>query len=428
VEGDVTKRRAPAARTDRARADRPRVLVIGDAIASTGFARVLHSIIERLKDRWEFHHVGINYYGDPHDLDWRIYPACAEGDVLGTNRIHGLIRLVRPELVFALNDIWVLAGYMERLRELPERPKTLMYCPIDAGPIRSGTVERLRGLDRLVTYTRFGKRVVDDAVAELRGREPGFPFAEVAIIPHGVDTHRFYPLNGGPEDVRARRRAVREELLPRRPDLWDGFLVFNGNRNQPRKRIDITLQAFARFAEGLPPNVALYLHMGVEDLGWHLPELARRYRIEDRLVLTDGSHSTPGVPDSMLNRIYNACDVGVNTSVGEGWGLVSFEHAATGAAQLVPRHSACEELWGGSGVLVEPAVTVVTERILTEGKLVAPEAVAEELTRLYRDPELLASVSEASYRTATRPEYGWDRVAEQWDELFREVLSSGREV
>lgn len=303
-----------------------------------------------------------------------------------------------------------------------------MYCPIDAGPIRSGTVERLRGLDRLVTYTRFGKRMVDEALAEVRRGDPGFPFAEVAIIPHGVDTHRFYPLNGGPEDVRGRRFEVRKELLPHRPDLWDGFLVLNGNRNQPRKRIDITLQGFARFAENLPGNVGLYLHMGVEDLGWNLPELARRYGIEDRLVLTNGSHSTPGVPDEMLNRIYNACDVGVNTSVGEGWGLVSFEHAATGAAQVVPRHSACEELWRDSGVLIEPAVTVVTERILTEGKLVAPEAVAEGLARLYHDPELLASVSEASYRSATRPEYDWGRVAEQWDELFREVLSSGREV
>ena len=50
-----------------------------------------------------------------------------------------------------------------------------------------------------------------------------------------------------------------------------------------------------------------------------------------------------------LNRLYGACDVGVNTSCGEGWGLVSFEHALTGAAQVVPRNSVCEELWEGGG-------------------------------------------------------------------------------
>lgn len=427
----MTKRRSRGARPDRghaARPERPRVLVIGDAIASTGFARVLHSIIERLKDRYEFHHVGINYYGDPHDLDWRIYPAGAEGDPSGTNRLHGLVRLVRPDLVFALNDIWVLVEYMDRLRELPDPPRTVMYCPVDAGPVQASMIERLRGLDRLVSYTRFGKRMMEEALAEVRRRDPGFPFPDVDVIPHGVDTHRFYPLNGGPEGLRERRAAIREELLPTRPDLWDGFLVFNGNRNQPRKRIDITLQGFARFAEGLPPNVALYLHMGVEDLGWNIPELARRYGIEDRVVLTSADNWTPGVPDEMLNRIYNACDVGVNTAVGEGWGLVSFEHAATGAAQVVPRHSACEELWEDAGLLLEPAVTVVAEGILTEGRLVSEEAVAEGLARLYRDPELLASLSGASYRAATRPEYGWDRVAERWDGVFREVLSSGREV
>ncbi len=44
---------------------RPRVLVVGDAVAPTGFARVLHSILGRLCDSYEFHHLGINYAGTP---------------------------------------------------------------------------------------------------------------------------------------------------------------------------------------------------------------------------------------------------------------------------------------------------------------------------------------------------------------------------
>ena len=50
---------------------------------------------------------------------------------------------------------------------------------------------------------------------------------------------------------------------------------------------------------------------------------------------------TPGaLSDADLNRLYNACAIGLNTSAGEGFGLVSFEHAATGAPQVVPDHDA----------------------------------------------------------------------------------------
>jgi len=36
------------------------------------------------------------------------------------------------------------------------------------------------------------------------------------------------------------------------------------------------------------------------------------------------------LPDNELNIVYNACDIGINTSVREGWGLVSFEHGGYG--------------------------------------------------------------------------------------------------
>ena len=100
---------------------------------------------------------------------------------------------------------------------------------------------------------------------------------------------------------------------------------------------------------------------------------ARRHGIEDRLILTAVEPYLPAVGDEVLNWIFNACDVGINTSVGEGWGLVNLEHAATGAAQVVPRHSACEELWTGSALLLEPCMSLTSERILTEGKIVSPE-------------------------------------------------------
>lgn len=74
----------------------------------------------------------------------------------------------------------------------------------------------------------------------------------------------------------------------------------------------------------------LYLHMGMQDRGVDVLGLARALGIEDRLLLTTTAPERPHVSDEHLGLIYQACDVGVNTSAGEGWGLVAFEHGATG--------------------------------------------------------------------------------------------------
>ncbi|HYX71930.1 MAG TPA: hypothetical protein VE732_04110, partial [Nitrososphaera sp.] len=63
-------------------------MVVGDAAAPTGFARVLHSILDRIKHKYEIHHLGLNFSGDPHDADWKIYVARLGGDVYGVNRLQ----------------------------------------------------------------------------------------------------------------------------------------------------------------------------------------------------------------------------------------------------------------------------------------------------------------------------------------------------
>ena len=401
------------------------ILVVGDAAAPTGFARVLHSILDRVKHKYEIHHLGINYSGDPHDADWKIYLARLGGDVYGINRLQQLIEVAKPMLVFMVNDIWILGRYAPILKEYGDKLKTVMYFPVDGEPIDSEYVGQLDGVDQFVAYNQFGKRAMEQAIAGVTLENPDFKASEIEVIPHGVDTNLFHPYSKtlGTDGIKRGRLKAKKMLLPNTKDFLDSFIVLNANRNQPRKRIELTMQGFALFAENKPDNVKLYLHMGTEDQGWNLMSLARRYDIEGRLIISNTSKEIPTDSVKRLNMIYNACEVGINTSIGEGWGLVSFEHAATGAAQIVPRHTACEELWQGAAEMLEPVFTVTVERVLTEGKFVSPKGVAESLERLYRDPEYLREMSEAAYRNATRPEYKWKNIARQWDALFQRLLS-----
>ncbi|HWS87401.1 MAG TPA: glycosyltransferase [Pyrinomonadaceae bacterium] len=400
--------------------ERPRILVAGDGAVPTGFARVMEGVFAPLAGAYEIHQIATNYRGDPHGYSWKLYPAETGGDRWGAGRLLPLIEKIKPRLVFVLNDIWVQHAYLNELRKMKDAPPVVLYCPVDGGPLDAEGVEPLRGVRRCVAYTEFGRGVIEAAVRLQRAKDPSFDFPAVEIIPHGVDTETFRPLEG--EGVSPRLHA-RRLLFPNLTDLEGRFIVLNANRNQPRKRIDTTIRGFALFARDKPAGVNLFLHMGVEDVGWNVVMLTRRYGVEDRVLMSSLDKVMQTVSTRQLNLVYNACDVGLNTSSAEGWGLPSFEHAATRAAQVVPRHSACAELWEGSGVLVEPALKIINEKILTEGWLVTPEGVAGALEKLYADRGFLDEMSERAYRNATRDEYRWENIAARWDALFREVLA-----
>ena len=151
------------------------------------------------------------------------------------------------------------------------------------------------------TYTQFGLQEVRKAGCEL----------PCDVLPHGVDRSTFF---------RVDQAEARKELGVDP----DHFIVFNGNRNQPRKRIDLTIKGFIEFAKEAP-DARLWLHMGKKDQGWDVVPLFRRiardydYDPAGKVMLTSQDFDvTKCLPAERLNLVYNAADVGVNTCIGEG--------------------------------------------------------------------------------------------------------------
>ena len=394
---------------------RPVLLAVGDGGVKTGFARVMESILERIEDYFSIHQLATNYHGDPYACRWSMYPAKLGGDRYGVGRLPTLLKRLRPDLVFCLNDPWILASYLEAIQSASPTTPVVVYSPVDAGPLDPDWFERLAMVKACVVYTRFGEREVSAAL----GKANGVRFER---IPHGVDTRSFFPMGEQLSDTEEARRTLNL-------DPEDSFIVLNANRNQPRKRIDLTLEGFSRFSHGKPPGVRLFLHMGCKDMGWDLVKLARRYGIEERLIISGPEQGgLPGISDVELNTVYNACDVGLNTSGGEGWGLTSFEHAATGKPQIVPRHSACEELWKDAGYLLETPVRETQPVSLVDLHFTRPRIVAEALERLYRSPGLREDLGRKCFAMATREEYSWDTIARRWRRLFEEIIGAEKDA
>jgi len=378
-----------------------KILFIGDAVAPTGFARVLHSVAKFFpKDEVDISWLGVNYHGDPHEYPYRIYPASAAGgDLYGLGRLESILSVEKPDVIFLLNDIWILKDYLGLLNRIYAskiRPKIMLYFPIDAEDHDPSWYENMNIVDKAFTYTEFGKKVAEIAC-------PGFKFK---VVPHGTDSRIFYKIDKS-------RSEVRKDLFPTRSDLYDEstYIFLNGNRNQPRKKVDITIRAFTEFAKNKPPNVMLYLHMGLIDSHINIVQMTKKCGVDDRLIISTTEKGVQSLADDRLNAIYNSCDVGINSSVGEGWGLVNSEHAATGAPQIVPDHSALSDLYGDCGLLVPTCMSLTQDHISTTGKIVRPEDVAEKMELIYSDKELYKDLSEKSLKKFTSEKYSWETIA-----------------
>ena len=390
-----------------------KVLFCSDLVVPTGFSTVSHNIIKSIEDEFEITGLGVNYRGDPHEYKFPIFPATngMNNNIYGVDRLVNILNGSKIDLLFMLNDAWVISYYLDAIKkDVKNKPKIVVYFPVDSECHNKEWYKDFDIVTKAYTYTEFGKRVVNECVPEM----------EVGIMPHGVDTSTFYKL---PETkLQLRKILFGDSAEERMPNLSELFFVFNGNRNQPRKKLDITMKGFSLFARN-KPDVRLYMHCGVRDSSIDVTQLARRYKIEDKMIITSTSVGIQRVPVDKLNVIYNACDVGINTGMGEGWGLVNVEHAVTGAVQVVGRHSACEELFNDCGILMENVSDFMFDNSQTVGKLTSPEEVARALEILYRNRKLLAELSAKGMKKFTAPEYQWHTIALKWKDIFMEIFN-----
>jgi len=389
-----------------------KILWSGDIVAMTGFARVTENLITRLDHKYDITVLGNNWWGDPApelQSRFRMYPSSNrhQTEPFGVQRIKEVVAREKPDIVFVNNDIWIVNQIYSQIEDLHKEGqfKFVAYCPMDSYDWAGGLLDKSPAWDKLVIYTKFG---ADEFM------KAGYP-NEIAVIPHGVTTSQFSTL----DKKECRRKLGLKE---------DTFIVFNGNRNQARKRHDVTIEAFAEFAKD-KPDAMLYMHMGLKDQGWDIMSIfAQEMKKHDlnpngRIIMTSNTPHPPNVPVEMLNIIYNAADVGVNTCKGEGHGLVNHEHAACGVAQVVPNHTSLKEIFEGAGILIDNAFVDVDMNFNRRMPIPSAKHLAEILTDLYNDREKLKEIGMACKERALDPMYQWDTVAENFEEVFDEVLA-----
>lgn len=388
-----------------------KILYCGDAFVETGFGRVAENLLPILAKDHEVSVLAVNYHGDPHEeaRKYDTYPALLHGsDPFGSHRIAELAHKIKPDLIWVTNDIWVAINLWDAVKNYKEELgfKFFVYTPIDSYGLFPELLEPIDQWDGFATYTQFGA----EEIIKIGYDKP------IHILSHGTDFDKFFPMD---------KQECREILgVPE-----DVFIVFNGNRNQPRKRIDLTIKGFIRFAKD-KPDARLWLNMGQKDLGWDIIPLFKRvardegYDSTSKLILTNPNFSTINcLPVEQLNQVYNACDVGINTCIGEGWGLVNTEHAAAGVAQIVPDHTSCKEIFDGVPRIEIESWEVDRNYGLDRGQP-SPDSLVAILNEYYEDRQALADAGKWCYDRVHEKQFTWPYIGKQAKKIISALLKT----
>ena len=315
----------------------------------------------------------------------------------------------RPEHVLVMGPAFMISPVAHALQPYRVITRILLYLSVEGELTSPIPLHLIDFADTLMLYTESARAGLM-ALAERAGRPQG----QFAVLGHGVDTTAFRPVGRSASDIR-------RELLPSLPGGENILLVLNSNRAYRRKRLDLTIAGFAAFARKRPGR---YLYLNVCGLGSRpradLEAAITDSGVADRVLINALNPDGDPLPEESLNLLYNACEIGVTTAMGEGWGLGTFEHAATGAAQIVPGHTTFLENWDGAAIMLPPVSRAPVFYEYTDMLEISATDLADELTRLCEDRGLLTCMSQTAYARATEPRFGWDEIGRRLRTILRD--------
>ena len=261
------------------------------------------------------------------------YDAAANEDPkeegFGFNKINEYIDIVNPDIVMIYNDPLVIYRFLETMKHNRASCPYKLWIYLDQvyDGIAQPLMDKIRDhADKVFCFTDTWK----DKLLQYG------EFPSTGILEHAVDGNTFNKLS---PEVRA---AVRKNL-----GIPENAIVFlNANRNSQRKRLDLTIAGFAKLiAES--PDIPYYLVVATNVS----PQSGAYYDISRIFMRELKKHNAPNqllvrmalvdtsppnvIGDDGINQLYNASDIGLNTSDGEGFGLCQLEHMHTGAPQVV---------------------------------------------------------------------------------------------
>ena len=200
------------------------------------------------------------------------------------------------------------------------------------------------------------------------------PGLDIGVIPNGIDTERFHPVEG------------RDAAVP--------LQALTVCRLIGRKRIDLLIGAVARARElGLSIELTV---AGDGNLMGQLQRLAKDLGVAERV------HFMGGVPPEQMPQLYRQSDLFIMSSAHEGMSNAMLEAMASGLPIVTTRCEGVDELIADNGRVVD-----------------GPDGLVQALQALARDPGRRREMGAASRSQAER--FTWSAVADRYVQYYQRV-------
>jgi len=319
------------------------VLVSTHVDQTTGYSKVVSNLLAQvatLAPKVKTFHFGFQRHPERKNIRKTpgsivAYDAAANEDPkeegFGFNKIHEYLEMVGPDVVMIYNDPMIIARFIAAMKYKKGESPYKLWLYVDQ--VYSGIAPPLmddlnKAADKVYCFTDTWAKVYAEYGAGIE--TPG-------VMEHAVDSTIFSRL---PLVTRA---GLRKNVgLP-----TEAIVFLNANRNSQRKRQDLTIMGFVELLRRHPDKPLWLLMVTTVD-----PQKGAHYDIQrifhdqlgragldpnlyaKRMAIVDTAPPNM-LSDEGINQIYNMCDVGINTSDGEGFGLCQLEHLYTGAPQIV---------------------------------------------------------------------------------------------
>lgn len=406
-----------------------RILLLADAGSTTGFARVSHAIGDRLVRDYghEIHCLAVNFDGDPGHWDtaMKLYlpTKLRSDDMYGTSRFVEMLAEVMPDVVIMINDPYVILKHLFRnkfdTQVLLARTRPIIaYMPIDGTnqpPDWGHIPEIVESIEPPIPGAN-GRKMYPVAMTKF-----GQDFLGGEMIYHGTDHDRYRPVspespvtNSAGTVITSKAEAKAAIGIPE-----DALLALRVDRNSHRKNFGDTWRAMVPVMKR-HPKLHLWLHCQVEGDGLEIGQLiSREPSVADRVFYPAKYHSRVGWPEEDLITLYNAADMFVSTSWGEGFGLTLAEAAACELPIVAQNVASIPEVVGPGGILLKPERLTAVESGQDQW-LPDVKKFTIAIERLVVSAGLRQSLGEAG-RQHVVSTFSWDEAARKFDELITRV-------
>ena len=316
-----------------------------------GYSKIANKITNFLSEQKniDLYYFGISNFikkeqevNRPINSNIKFIDAYKEEKKLGNDELYGVnvfttfIDKIKPDIIFIYNDMIVISRLFNELIKYYEKntktAKIYTYLDIVYEYQRLDMLNHIFNMsDKIFVFSDFWKEHLSHILVKND---------KIEVLYHGIEKEVFKK----EDKLFSKKQCGLSE---------DSFVILNSNRNTYRKANDITIAAFLKFLKltRMNKNVKLFLNCSLQSpSGYDIMAIINleciQLQLDYDIVVNNHIFMFQNLPNyEKMNYLYNASEIGINTCLGEGFGLCNIEHASIGKPQIISQVGAFNDIF-----------------------------------------------------------------------------------